>query len=104
MRLRARTMSKIQVCIDGNYYESTSSGNGRLDAVSNALKQCEDLDYNIAAYTQHAMEHGSDSRACSYVNIVNSEGKSFWGVGMHPDIITASINALASAINRMKGE
>ena len=50
------------------------------------------------------MEHGSDSRACSYVNIVNSEGKSFWGVGMHPDIITASINALASAINRMKGE
>ncbi len=94
--------AKIQVCIDGNYYESTSSGNGRLDAVSNALKQCEDLDYNIAAYTQHAMERGSDSRACSYVNIATSEGKSFWGVGMHPDIITASINALTSAINRMK--
>ncbi|MBQ8590168.1 MAG: 2-isopropylmalate synthase [Firmicutes bacterium] len=94
--------AKIQVSIDGNHYESTSSGNGRLDAVSNALKQCEDLDYNISAYTQHAMEHGSDSRACSYVNIVTSDGKNFWGVGMHPDIITASINALTSAINRMK--
>ena len=48
------------------------------------------------------MEHGSDSRACSYVAIETPEGKTFWGVGIHPDIISSSINALVSAINRMK--
>lgn len=96
--------TKIQVSINGDHFESTATGNGRLDAVSNALKQCDSLDYNIEAYIQHAMEHGSDSRACSYVAIKSSDEKMFWGVGIDPDIITASINALVSAINRMKGE
>ncbi|MBO4992593.1 MAG: 2-isopropylmalate synthase [Firmicutes bacterium] len=94
--------AKIQVCIDGDHFESNAKGNGRLDAVSNALKQCDNLDYNIITYTEHAMEHGSDSRACSYVAIETPEGKTFWGVGIHPDIISSSINALVSAINRMK--
>ena len=93
--------AKIQVCIDGNHFESTAKGNGRLDAVSNALKQCENLDYTFISYTEHAMEHGFDSRACSYVAIQDAQGRVFWGVGIHPDIISSSINALVSAINRM---
>ena len=60
----------IWVTIDGKHFESTAMGNGRLDAVSNALKECDlDLDYSITTYTEHAMEVGSDSPSlflCGY--------------------------------------
>ena len=46
------------------------------------------------------MEVGSDSRACSYVAITDKEGDMYWGVGIHSDIISSSVNALVSAINR----
>lgn len=91
----------IWVTIDGKHFESTAMGNGRLDAVSNALKECDlDLDYAITTYTEHALEVGSDSRACSYVAITDKDGNLFWGVGIHSDIINSSVNALVSAINR----
>ena len=91
----------IWVTIDGKHFESTAMGNGRLDAVSNALKECDlDLDYSITTYTEHAMEVGSDSRACSYVAIADKEGDMYWGVGIYSDIISSSVNALVSAINR----
>ena len=48
------------------------------------------------------LEIGQNSRAMAYIGITNEDGHITWGAGMDTDIITASIQALISAINRMK--
>ena len=89
----------LTVTYRGEEYDVTASGNGRLDAVSNAVKKLTDLDYTLSAYQEHALERGSASRACSYVGI-EVDGETVWGAGVHEDIITASIIGLISAVNR----
>lgn len=79
----------------------TARGNGRLDAVSNALKQNLGLDYSIIKYQEHAIEQGSASKAIAYVGIRTPGGLVSWGAGTHDDIMAASVNALVSAINRI---
>lgn len=79
----------------------TARGNGRLDAVSNALKQNLGLDYYIIKYQEHAIEQGSASKAIAYVGIRTPGGLISWGAGTHDDIMAASVNALVSAINRI---
>lgn len=80
---------------------STSDGNGRLDAVSNAIRACTGITYNISSYSEHALEVGSASKAVSYVEISDANGKTFWGTGVDNDIIASSIKALVSAVNNM---
>ncbi|HAX35957.1 MAG TPA: 2-isopropylmalate synthase [Tyzzerella sp.] len=75
-------------------------GNGRLDAVSNALKRHSNLDYTISTYEEHALKMGSNSQACAYVAIYGSDGNTYWGVGIDDDIINASVKALISSVNR----
>ncbi|MDD4366154.1 MAG: 2-isopropylmalate synthase [Eubacteriales bacterium] len=92
----------IDVDISGKAYHLHADGNGRLDAVSKALSQSPyTFDYEFVTYSEHALESESDSRAAAYVAISDSKGWLYWGVGLHEDIIFASINALVSAINRM---
>ncbi len=77
----------------------TANGNGRLDAVSKAIKKHFHITYELTEYTEHALSRGSSSKALAYVGITAHE-KLIWGVGMDEDIIKASINALTAAINR----
>ena len=85
----------------GRRVTATDNGNGRLDAVNNALRSYLGREFNINAYTEHALEVGSASKAVSYVEIVTGSGSSFWGTGIDNDIITSSIKALVSAVNNM---
>lgn len=80
---------------------ATNNGNGRLDAVSNAIRSYTGIDYSIRTYTEHALAVGSDSKAVSYVEIVDKNGGSYWGMGTDNDIVTSSIKALVSAVNNM---
>ncbi len=91
----------VSFIYNGNRVTATDTGNGRLDAVSNALRSYTGADFNINAYTEHALEVGSASKAVSYVEIVTGDGRSFWGTGIDNDIITSSIKALVSAVNNM---
>ena len=77
-----------------------TSGNGRLDAVSNAIKMYFGISYELAVYEEHAISEGSSSKAAAYVEII-CKGKNYWGVGIDEDIITSSIAALVSAANKM---
>ena len=79
----------------------TAQGNGRLDAVSNALKANLGYRYSIIKYQEHAIEQGSNAKAIAYVGIQTPEGLVSWGAGTHDDIMAASVNALVSAINRI---
>lgn len=89
----------LSVEFSGKDYEIEGRGNGRLDAVANALRENLKLDFDIVDYNEHALKEGSSSQAISYVQIQNAQGKCF-GVGIDTDIIAASIYGLISAINR----
>lgn len=86
---------------DGIIGEYQSTGNGRLDAVSNAIKENMGFQYTIVTYNEHALEQGSNSQAVAYVGIADANGKVSWGAGIHNDIMDASVRALISAVNRL---
>lgn len=85
---------------DETVKDISAEGNGRLDAVSNAIKRHLGIEYSNLTYTEHALSTGSTSKAVTYVSITDSDGKTHWGAGVHNDIIAASICALISAINK----
>ncbi len=74
-------------------------GNGRLDAVSDALKRGLGIWHEVICYEEHSMGSGSHSKAIAYVGIKDKQENYFWGAGSDPDIIKASINALVTALN-----
>lgn len=78
----------------------TGNGNGRLDAATNAFSDVLMGKYTIETYEEHAVSTGSNSKACAYIGLSDAYGNVTWGVGIHDDIINASIIALISAINR----
>lgn len=84
---------------NGETKNCKAGGNGRLDAVSNALHALG-IAYSNLEYTEHAMNVGSTSKAVTYVSITMPDGSVSWGVGVDDDIIVSSIYALFSAVNR----
>lgn len=85
---------------NGNKINVEAGGNGRLDAVSNALAKHFGKPCNVVVYEEHALKQGSDSSAIAYVGIADDNGKEYFGIGIDHDIIRASIDALESAMNR----
>ena len=74
--------------------------NGRLDAAANAFREGLNIDFDINNYSEHALSVGSNSKACAYVQMTDSDDELRFGVGVHDDILLASVLALTSAINR----
>lgn len=90
-------------------------GNGRLDAISNAIMKHFDLHFSLICYEEHALQIGANSQAVAYVGIEMDNETSahtrpaagslkFWGAGIKDDIIDASAHALMSAINKAQRE
>lgn len=94
--------ANVKILVEGQEDTLVGQGNGRLDAVFHALKGYLGSNMNIYTYKEHALEQGSTSQAMAYVGIQLESGKVVWGVGVHTDIIDASIQALISAINKTK--
>lgn len=90
----------LSVEVNGEEKELSATGNGRLDAVSNAVKNHLGLAFSNLTYEEHALTAGSSAQAVTYVSITLEDGKRVWGVGIDDDIIASSVNALFSAINR----
>ena len=93
-------LTELIINKDGEHKIYHGKGNGRLDAVSNALKQHSNISYTISTYEEHSLQMGSNSQACAYVAIDGDDGNTYWGVGIDDDIINASVKALISAVNR----
>ena len=80
----------------------SATGNGSLDAVSQALKDYTGTKYTLKVYTEHSVqERSSDSTAAAYIGIETEKGTMYWGAGTNTDITRASIYALLSAYNNM---
>ncbi|MFC4854521.1 2-isopropylmalate synthase [Actinophytocola glycyrrhizae] len=84
--------------VEGDRHEITGSGNGPIAAFVDALASVG-FDVRVLDYTEHALTAGDDARAAAYVECAIGE-RTLWGVGVHSSIVTASLRAVVSAINR----
>ncbi|MBU3819494.1 MAG: 2-isopropylmalate synthase, partial [Candidatus Faecalibacterium intestinavium] len=85
--------------LNGQRKEVVAIGNGRLDAVANAIQSATGMDFHLDHYSEHSLDGGSTSRAASYVSLVWGDGTTTWGAGTDTDIIVSGTMALLSAIN-----
>jgi 2-isopropylmalate synthase len=83
----------------GKEHEAGAEGNGPLDAFVKAVQVATGIDARVLDYEEHALGSGSDARAAAYVQVEIGEATS-WGVAVHHSIVTASLRAVVSAINR----
>jgi 2-isopropylmalate synthase len=96
-----RAAVKASLRRTGGEVEITGEGNGPIDAFCNALREEEGLDFSLLSYHQHALEGGSGSRAVSYIELEDGEGRRRFGVGIDTSISLASFRAVLSALNRL---
>lgn len=92
--------TEITILVHGAKKVYHGQGNGRLDAIANAIMKHFEIEFSLICYEEHALQSGSNSQACAYVGISCTNGEVFWGAGIKNDIIDASAHALISAVNR----
>nr|WP_228266734.1 2-isopropylmalate synthase [Ornithinimicrobium ciconiae] len=86
------------IAVDGVEHQVEGHGNGPVSAFVHALESVG-IDVRVLDYSEHAMSAGDDAKAAAYVECaINGEVR--WGAGIHPSIVSASLNAVCSAINR----
>jgi len=81
--------------------EIHGSGNGPIAAFVDALRRDCGLDIKVHDYHEHAVGAGADAKAVAYVEAEAADGTTFWGVGQHPNIVVACLQAVVSAANQM---
>jgi len=96
---------RLHVDIDGTSHLLTGEGNGPIDAAVHALRGAG-FDLQVRSFEERAMSasgEAGDASACAFVEIVRADGggRETFGVGIAPNIVTASIRALLSGVNRL---
>jgi 2-isopropylmalate synthase len=84
--------------VDGELRALIGTGNGPIDAFVHALSEVG-LSVRVLDYAEHALTSGENARAAAYVEC-SVDGRSRWGVGVDANIVTASLKAVISAVNR----
>jgi len=85
--------------IDGEDVEVIGEGNGPIAALVHGLEQRLGFEVDVRDYHEHAMSKGEDATAAAYVE-ADVDEEAFWGVGIHPSIVTASLRAVVNVVNR----
>lgn len=93
-------LAELTVMYNGEKRVMNGKGNGRLDAVADAVCTALGISFSVLSYTEQALGEGSDSQAMSYIEICSKNGELTWGAGLHTDIMASSVHALICAINR----
>jgi 2-isopropylmalate synthase len=86
--------------LDGVEWVLTGSGNGPVDAFVHALRGEGGLDIHVQTYHEHAVGAGEDATAVAYVQLRIGTEQTVYGVGLDPNIVTATLRAVVSAVNR----
>jgi 2-isopropylmalate synthase len=86
------------VRVEGDEHEVTGRGNGPIAAFFDALSTVG-FDLRLLDYSEHTLSPGDDARAASYIECAISD-RVFWGIGIDSSIVTASLRAVVSAVNR----
>ena len=90
-----------KVTCDGQTLEIEGRGNGPIDAFVDAFKRERGIEFSLLDFHEHAVGAGADAKAAAFIQLDDGSGKTRWGVGLHPNIVTASLRAVMSAVNRL---
>jgi len=93
-----------QLTVDGEHRTVTGAGTGPLAAFVAAVQADLGVEIEVLDYSEHSLTSGTDARAVAYVETQDLEGEVRWGVGIDESILTASLRAVVSAVNRQRGE
>ncbi|MCC6225091.1 MAG: 2-isopropylmalate synthase [Microthrixaceae bacterium] len=96
------TAITAQLTVDGEARTVSGAGNGPIAAFVHALRDCLGIELDVVDYHEHSMGRGADATAVAYVETVDDSNTVRWGIGIDPNIITASLRAVLSAAERTR--
>ena len=92
----------VNVYVDGEIRSLHGEGNGPIAAFVNAINELpQEYDVRVLDYAEHALSAGGDAVAAAYVECLVGDDV-YWGIGIDPNIVTASLKAVISAVNRAR--
>ena len=90
-----------RVSVAGRELALSGAGNGPVDAFVNGLRQALGIAVQVQHYHEHALGVGEDAAAVAYVQLRIGAGQdAVYGVGIDPNIVTATLRAVVGAVNR----
>lgn len=89
-----------RLAIDGEERSLSGRGNGLISGVIAALADSTGPALEVIDYSEHAIGHGADAQAATYLECRAADWRTVWGVGIDTDIATAGVRAVLSAANR----
>lgn len=95
-----RVDTQIDVQFQGQITKLHGTGNGPIDGLVCALGQLIREEIRVLDYHEHAIGHGANATAACYVEMQIASGAPLFGVGLDPNIVTASFKAIFSGLNR----
>ncbi len=95
-------LHKLELTMNMNNEETIiqGSGNGPIDSFVNGLSEKIGVEIKVADYHQTAISSGSDAKAAAYIEL-EKDGKTFWGVGIHPNTTRASFDAIIVGLSKL---
>jgi 2-isopropylmalate synthase len=96
-----------QVVVDGAHRTVTGEGSGPISAFVRGLRESFGVELDVVDYAEHAIGRGAEASAAAYVESVaatagDGTGEARWGIGVDPDITTAGLKAVLSALERQQ--
>lgn len=91
-----RVRITVEMEKDDHLQRFTGEGNGPIDAFVAAIH----AEVSVRDYHEHAIGEGASAQAAAYVELRDASGRGYWGVGQDANIVTASLKAIVSALNR----
>ncbi|MEG9226403.1 2-isopropylmalate synthase [Aeromicrobium sp. Sec7.5] len=96
-----RDQQVVDLVVRGETQSFKGEGNGPVDAFVDGMRQAG-AEIRVLDYSEHALSAGGDAHAAAYVEC-EIAGEIVWGVGIHANIVRASLEAVVSAANRAVG-
>jgi 2-isopropylmalate synthase len=90
----------MEMLRDGRTVQVRGTGNGPIDAAVDAFSRGLGIAVRVMDYHEHAMASGADARAACYVEVRVGDSPTGFGAGMDANIVTASLKAMVSGVNR----
>jgi len=92
------------IAIDNVQHPVIGTGTGAISSLANALHTIG-IDLDVADYKEHALASGKDVKAATYIEcmVAGNPAEKVWGVGIHEDVVQASLIALLSAASGFLG-
>ena len=91
---------ELEMYMDSSAIKVKGTGNGPIDSFINGLSDQLGFSIKVADYHQTAISSGSDAKAAAYIEL-EKDGKTFWGVGIHPNTTRASFDSIIVGLSKL---